>query len=288
MRYTMFDTHFLPQHKRFRCDAIAGALMDHMPSDNETRRVVGRVLRGIGFFDETEQPVGPSIPSVPRRPRSARTRASTGQSWRSFGPEEPRFLHGSALRIIKAWDPSLHGIPTAPVVPGVPIDIWGRRWIVQTSQIFPEMGLGVFACEDIVLPLGCPPEEFPELFPFSGPMYDDSHWRTLSRQCHTFGRYALRVKHNNPHVVFVDGYPPRAGGVAGYINSSKGLSRRLGRPISANAQFIEHIAGHRLCSPTIQHVPMVVATRSISAGEEILVHYHWRPSPTYAQEARSR
>jgi hypothetical protein len=143
------------------------------------------------------------------------------------------------------------------------------------------MGLGVFAMEDIVVSDHCPVHLRPDLFPFSGVMYSRYEWGVLSRQCSTFGRYALGLRHDPSTYAFLDGYPPRAGGLAGYINSSTGLSRRLGRPMSANAEWVEIVAGHRLVDPSIQYFVMTCATRTIRAGDEILVDYTWRRTWQY-------
>ena len=89
--------------------------------------------------------------------------------------------------------------------PNIPIEMWGRTYVIQTSRIFPEMGLGVFACEDIVVPeFQTRFKRWPvDLFPFMGPYYDPSSWRVLSRQCGSFGRYGMHLSHIDR---YVDGF----------------------------------------------------------------------------------
>ena len=283
------------QEQRVRGDAIATSLMHHVP--RERLHEVGQYLRDISFWPSETAPAHVSTTAVPSAsiPSSSRVsslgyvvpmraRSSLPTSRRPWKIDILRHhdflrpLHGTASQLLQPWDASIHGIPREPVPIGVDFTIWGRRWSVRQSMINPDMGLSVFSVDDIIVPHGCARAHLPELFPFSGPMYSDSHWRSLSRQCSSFGRYALRVRHNNPIEQFIDGFPGRVGGLAGYVNSSRGL----GRSYPPNAEWVEHIRGHRLCHLSVQHVVVTVAIRSIRAGDEILVDYPWRRIWTYS------
>jgi hypothetical protein len=187
----------------------------------------------------------------------------------------PRELHGRALEVIRDAYPLDVGLPDDEIPIGEEIRVWDRRWIVRPSSLGLHCSLGLFAMEDIVVPDGCLPEERPELFPFHGPTYSHSHWRILSRQCPTFGRYGIKVDLRSEKA-FMDGYPPRTGNLAGYINSTRGHVRDGVHP---NAEWVEYFPGHHpLIAPTLTQFVITHAIRTIRAGDEILVDYEFRRS----------
>ena len=100
--------------------------------------------------------------------------------------------------------------------------------MIRPSTLGPSVGLGLFACEDIIVPEEHlrTPDHRVELFPFYGPKYLAQSWRILSRQCPTFSRYGIVIK-GDPRYTQIDGFPPRTGNLAGYINSTL-RSRHLG------------------------------------------------------------
>lgn len=60
------------------------------------------------------------------------------------------YLTGKALHLVKDFSSEIFKIP--PGIPtNTPVDIWGRSWIVQTSLLGADVGLGLFALEDIVV-----------------------------------------------------------------------------------------------------------------------------------------
>lgn len=182
----------------------------------------------------------------------------------------PRELRGRALEVIRDAHPGRVGLPDDTIPIGEEIMVWDRRWIVRPSSLGPHTGLGLFAMDDILVPDGCIPDDRPELFPFHGPTYSHSHWRILSRQCPTFGRYGIKVDLRQEKA-FMDGYPPRTGNLAGYINSTRGLLRGGMLP---NAEWVEYFPGHHARMETrVTHFVITHATRTIRAGDEILVDY---------------
>lgn len=184
-------------------------------------------------------------------------------------------MHGRALEVIKDSYPLVVGLPDDDIPIGIEIRVWDRRWIVRPSTLGPHSGLGLFAMDDIVVPDGCTPEDQPELFPFHGPTYSHSHWRILSRQCATFGRYGIKVD-LRPGRAFMDGYPPRTGNLAGYINSTRGHVRDGVRP---NAEWVEYYPGHHpRMGGSLTHFVITHAIRTIRVGDEILVDYDFRRS----------
>jgi hypothetical protein len=185
----------------------------------------------------------------------------------------PRDLRGKALLVIRKANPSLFSL-RSPVPIGQPFHSWGRFWIVKPSNLVLG-GLGLFAGSDITVPLG----GRVELFPFYGPRYSHSDWLVLSRQCRTFGRYGLRVLHH-PGYAFMDGYPPRTGCFAGYINSS----RNLGKTIFPNAEWEEVEDPHKWIDHRVIHYVMTVAIASIRRGEEVLVDYDFRHTWVYSSK----
>ncbi|CAM6101322.1 unnamed protein product [Calypogeia fissa] len=74
----------------------------------------------------------------------------------------------------------------------------------------------------------------------------------------------------------MDGYPTRTGNLAGFINSCRGYVQR---GIQPNAEWVEYIPGssqYPRMTPQYTHYVLTHATRTIQAGDEILVDYEWR------------
>ncbi|CAM6082854.1 unnamed protein product [Calypogeia fissa] len=199
----------------------------------------------------------------------------------------PRELQGNALGVIRdafphhvgyTWpdgDGAFMGYRTYDIPVDVPIEVWGRRWIVQPSSLGPPVGLGLFFLDDIIVDDLASVHERPQLLPFYGQKYSERSWRILSRQCPSFGRYAIAVN-ADAHYSQMDGYPPRTGNLAGFINSFRGHVRRGFQP---NAEWVEYIPGtsqHPRMTPQYTHYVLTHATRTIRVGDEILVDYEWR------------
>ncbi|CAM6101687.1 unnamed protein product [Calypogeia fissa] len=156
----------------------------------------------------------------------------------------------------------------------VPIEVWGHRWIVQRSSLGPAVGLGLFCLDDIIVD-DASVYERPQLLPFYGPKYSERSCRILSRQCPTFGRYAIGVNADARYSQ-MNGYPTRTGNLVGFINSCRGHVRR---GIQPNAEWVEYIPGssqHPRMTPQYTQYVLTHATRTIRAGDEILVDYEWR------------
>lgn len=206
---------------------------------------------------------------VPGRPRSRLTRKPRLLDIQqlSFLHTDifPRELRGNALQAIKRPSPHLYKLPRRIPTDGSEIVVWGRRWLVRESHLLPGIGLGLFACEDILVPPHCDPIDYPELFPYAGPRYSRGSWLTLSRQCPTYTYYGMKID-LVPAFWMMDGYPPRTGNLAGYINSSFGV----GFP---NAEWVEVTGRHRRMCHSVRHYIMTFATRTIHAGDEVLVSY---------------
>ena len=86
------------------------------------------------------------------------------------------------------------------------------------------------------------------------------------------------IIHNEGEQIYIDGRPYAQGNIAGLINSSRGRHERT------NCTFVEcengHEPGHM--SRNVPRYIVVNATRSLQAGEELLLNYRWRrrsPAP---------
>ncbi len=95
----------------------------------------------------------------------------------------------------------------------------------------------------------------------------------MSRQCPTFGRYALRID-LDPRWSFIDGYPSRTGNVAGYINSCRGSIRQGNLPNAEWVEYVQHT--HPLIVERYSYFVLTHAMRTIRAGDEIFVDYEWQ------------
>jgi hypothetical protein len=100
-------------------------------------------------------------------------------------------------------------------------------------------------------------------------MYSARDWNMLSRQCSSYGRYGISID-LHPTCRFIDGYPPRTGNLAGYINSPSGYWESRYSP---NAEWVECTGPCPELGPDITHYVMTCATRTIMSGEEIFVAY---------------
>jgi hypothetical protein len=138
-------------------------------------------------------------------------------------------LKGKAIEVFRTWSPSIFNLPdTIPIEEE--ISIGGRRWIVKASSLGPNMGYGLFACENIPVPanLGQDMQYAPALFPYAGPVYIARHWRVLLRQNPAWRMYQLDMDKwpgshkRNEHTRTIDGDPVRYPNIAGYINSTQG------------------------------------------------------------------
>jgi hypothetical protein len=275
---------FISQTYPSQIEEVGNSMEDDMRA--LARRVFSRVVRP-GSLATALRRVDHVFDTMPRRhPVSTdvvvttRTRTQTRRP--RLGPPRapffmdftltPRELHGRALEVVRDAYPAHVGFPD-DIPHGVAFTVWGRSWVVQESSLGPDAGMGLFACDDIVVPDGCTPEDHPVLFPFHGPKYGDSAWRILSRQCPTFGRYALHID-LDPRWSFIDGYPPRTSNVAGYINSCRGRVRQGTLPNAEWVEYVDHT--HPLIPAKYSHFVLTHAIRSIAAGDEILVDYDWR------------
>jgi hypothetical protein len=183
----------------------------------------------------------------------------------------PRPLRGNALHVVKDSYPHLVGFPDQPPI-GEPFFAWERPWIIRESTLGAGVGLGLFVLVDVHVDACCPPDDRPELLPFYGPKYSALAWRILSRQCPTYSRYGISLK-GDPRFTQMDGYPPRTGNISGYINSTRRLRRQGFYP---NAEWVEHVhTQHPRMDVRCTHYIMTHATRTIRAGDEILVDYDW-------------
>ena len=190
---------------------------------------------------------------------------------RPHQPIRERELHGNAADTVKDAFPSLVGLPDDGIPIGEEIEIWGHRWIVRPSSLGPDIGLGLFACEDVIVPPDCALEDRPELFPFYGPIYSAHHWLVLSRACPTFGAYGLKVD-LIPGRAFMDGYPPCTRNLAGYINNTKGFRRGGCEP---NVEWVECTRPHPRIHHRLRQYAITHATRTIRVGDEILRDYDY-------------
>lgn len=195
----------------------------------------------------------------------------------------PSTFHGKAAKVIKEFEPSVLGLPAIPL--DEEVEVWGRRWIVKPSTLGERHGYGVFACEDIVVPDGLTYAsggrfDGPTLFPYGGVVYRRRHWNLILQQHPEWKTYQLDMDGHDKctrrfsEQQIVDGDPVRHNNIAGYINSCVGTLRPKRKP---NVEFV-------FCEgpppapygQTYHHDhTMVMAIRTIRAGEELFSHYLW-------------
>lgn len=272
-----------PEHEAIRANLIAEALASLVDPGVEEEAIDS--LLGPGVSGVAPSPIGVGFP---QRTRSISTRRPRAHIRTPFLEDHyfPRELYGRALELVKDFDGRRYSVP-AEIPIGEEFVCWGRRWVVRPSTLGKEVGLGVFACEDIEVGEDCLPSERPYLFPYCGPRYSRRDWCTLSRQCSTYGRYGLRID-LHPLYAFIDGYPPRTGNPGGYINAARGVVGIL-----PNAEWVEcarTVQGPRRAfgdylHPSISHYVMTCATRTIRAGDEVLVTYDYRRTWSYSSQS---
>ncbi|KAL3682317.1 hypothetical protein R1sor_000339 [Riccia sorocarpa] len=186
-------------------------------------------------------------------------------------------LRGEAARIYREFDPaSLELPPSIPI--GEEVSVWGHRWIVRQSTLGRHVGLGLFACEDILFDFAAPEETRSTLFPYAGTIYSHDEWLVLVGAHPTgFRTYLLDVDSWRGSSIpreeyrFVDGDPARCPNLAGYINSVIG-TRRPQRQPNVMWVLIEDPPASYGRRDLEFHVA-TVPTRPIQAGEELLYDY---------------
>ena len=183
---------------------------------------------------------------------------------------------GKVAPIIKDWDPTILGLPEF-----LEFDrefmIWGRPWIVRTSTLGERHGYGVFACEDIILEVEG--REGPTLFPYGGPIYKRRHWNMILTQHPEWKTYALEMDTHDASTRrvseqrIIDGDPIRTGNIAGFINSTVGT--RPKRRANCEWVFVDGPPPAPYGQRYHKDHCLVVATRTIRAGDELFTHYEW-------------
>ena len=82
----------------------------------------------------------------------------------------PRELRGRAAHVVQRdFDSTLYLMPRSLPLHDEVV-IWGRTYYIGTSSLGPDVGLGVFSCDTIIVPSD-DIQDKPTLFPFCGPMY---------------------------------------------------------------------------------------------------------------------
>jgi len=187
-----------------------------------------------------------------------------------------RTLRGTALTCVKAPVPHIYGLPSKIPTNGCPILVWGRTWVVKESTLAPNIGLGLYATTNIIVPTGCHKSQLPELFPYAGPRYKRGNWLTLARQCPTYKAYGMKLDITPPFYM-LDGYLKRTGNLAGYINSLFGIEPQ----IQPNIEWVESInkPKHPRMKGKCHSYVMTYATQTIHARDELLASYNpWKPT----------
>ncbi len=257
-----------PHHEIISHEEIASALLAVIPSEHrlEARQRLRQMRPST-----SGHPLGVHVPTRSRSSGVQRPRdLILHQMPTPFLDDHyfPRELRGLAAEVVRRdFDPSVYLMPRSlPFYEE--IFIWGRTYLIGRSSLGPDVGLGVFALDTITVLLD-DIQDRPALFPFCGPMYSSRDWNLLSRQCSSYGRYGCSID-LHPTCRFIDGYPPRTGNLAGYINSPSGFweGRRL-----PNAEWVECTHPCLALGPDITHYVMTYATRTIRSGEEIFVAY---------------
>ena len=282
---TEADTVPEPLEPEPHANAIGPTSVDHHEHEHES-------------FD----PLSPRIPRARRSPRVTRSRARVRSADHELRDNDivmvpSRF--GEFPLVRKLADELLEFHPSHwDVPPHIPLEeevkVWGRDWIVKPSSLHPSIGLGLFACEDILLPTFPTDKDKVDLFPYCGMVYRPGVWNALSHASPSFRVFALspdsypdpqtgrRVARPVDGYRMLDGDPVRCSNIAAYINSVtipralKGSIRRM----VANVEFV-------FCdgpppgapSPPPPQPPlydfhmMVYATRTIRSGDELFARY---------------
>ena len=301
-------------------------------------QAIGIALRGVSHLsvfegdDEAQSPLAPSSSAhddTYRRPRSTRSRKPRDMSSSHPLPPPPdaspkratvrrrargrgdkddcivvgsRFgeveVRGKAVDYLKEFHPRTFHVPDHIPI-GEMVEVWGKRWMVRQSRIHPDMGLGLFALQDIIVSSEDPS---PELFPFCGPYYLWGKWSVITKAAPSFAKYSLSADaypRSDGSTVprgelrMIDGDPVRSCNIAGYINSSK-IPRRLKDEMPTLVPNVEWIfcdgapkrpdklgtpaTARRGAPATSTPMPfhiLTVALKTIRAGEELLCKYDW-------------
>ena len=255
---------------------------------------------------ESFDPLSPGIPRARRSPRVTRSHARV----RSVELRDDdivmvpsRFGEFPLVRKLAAYlqefHPSHWDVP--PHIPiGVEVKVWDRDWIVKDSSLHPSIGLGLFACEDILLPTFPTDKDKVYLFPYCGMVYQPGVWNALSHASPSFRVFALSPdSYPDPHTGrrvtrpvdgyrMIDGDPVRCSNIAAYINSVsipralKGSIQRMvpnvefvfcdGPPVGAPSPRRSR-PGAPPQPPLYDFHMMVCATRSIRTGDELFARY---------------
>ena len=132
--------------------------------------------------------VAPTRRATQRRPRTERGDYDDCMFVDSrYGEVEVR---GPTVGYIKEFHPWIFDVPDHIPI-GEMVEVWDRRWIVQQSQIHPEMGLGLFALEDIIVPSDDPQHPHPHILPYAGTYYSWGHWSVITKAAPSFAKFSL-------------------------------------------------------------------------------------------------
>ena len=249
-------------------------------------------------------PLSPGIPRARRSPRVTRSRAhvrSAELRQNDIVMVPSRFGEFPLARrladSLKEFHASHWCVPShIPVEEKV--KVWGRKWIVKQSSLHPSVGLGLFACEDILLPSFPTEKDKETLFPYCGMVYPMGTWNALSHASNSFRVFGLSAdsypdletgrrvaRPDDGSYRMIDGDPVRCSNIAAYINSVsipralKGSIRRM----VPNVEFVFEDGpppGAPTPPPRAPPEPpqydfhiLVCATRSIRKGDELLARY---------------
>jgi hypothetical protein len=189
---------------------------------------------------------------------------------------------GKCTSLIKDFEPSDLGLPYQLDF-DIEVEIWGRRWVVQASTLGVGVGYGVFACEDIIVDLegggSGRYQEGPTLFPYGGPIYKRRDWNQILTQHPEWKTYALEMDTHASSVRryseqrIIDGDPMRNGNIVGFINSTVGT--RPKRKANCEWVFVEGPPPAPYGQRYHHDHFLVLATRTIRAGDELFTHYEW-------------
>lgn len=199
------------------------------------------------------------------------------------------WVTGKAYSVWKDFSEETFGVPSLSDHES-PMEVWGRTWIVKESTLGPEVGLGLFALEDIVVPprpFQCSCYDGEYLFPYIGPVYSSKSWKILTRQHPSWAVYALKMNSDPDELIvrpehcrMIDGDPIRSGNIAGYINSCQGPRGGQRRPpIEPNVEWVQVFGSpcNEYCHTQMDDHIMTVAIRTIRAGDELICDYSWDP-----------
>lgn len=160
---------------------------------------------------------------------------------------------------------------------GQSFQYWGHSYVIAPSEIR-NAGRGLYTLDDIYVPRG----SCVTLMVFCGPEYPWGRWHQLAQYVVSMSTYGIcsngasivDAEQQGTHMdrgerLYMDGRPATHGNIAGLINSSRGQAGSM-----TNCIFEEraHVQEDFMLRPAA-HCVMVVATRTIQAGEELLINY---------------